>query len=40
MIMLHSYFEKKFIIRLTVTTSAICYAVVVALGMLSGGIVL
>ena len=39
-IMLHSYFEKKFIIRLTVTTSVICYAVVVALGILSGGIVL
>ena len=39
-IMLHSYFKKKFIIRLTVTISVICYVVVVVLGMLGGGIVL
>ena len=39
-IMLHSYFNKKFIIRLTVTTSVICYGVVVLLGLLSGGITL
>ena len=36
-IMLHSYFNKKFIIRLIVTTSVICYGVVVLLGLLSGG---
>ena len=39
-IMLHSYFNKKFIIRLIVTTSVICYGVVVLLGLLSGGITL
>jgi len=39
-IMLHSYFKKKVIIRLTVTISVICYVVVVVLGMLGGGIVL
>ena len=38
MIMLHSYFKKNFIIRLTVTTSVICYVVVVLLGLVSGGI--
>lgn len=39
-IMLHSYFKKKVIIRLIVTISVICYVVVVVLGMLGGGIVL
>ena len=36
-IMLHSYFKKKFIVRLTVTTIAICFAVVVLLGIMIGG---
>lgn len=36
-IMLHSYFKKKFIIRLTATTILICFAVVVLLGVIIGG---
>ena len=36
-IMLHSYFKKKFIVRLTVTTIVICFAVVVLLGIMVGG---
>ena len=37
-IMLHSYFKKKFILRLVITVTVICYGVVVVLGVLTGGI--
>lgn len=39
-IMLHSYFKREFIIRLTITISVICYVVVVLLSTINGGILL